>query len=157
MTLNYIAWLFWAGNGTLSLKGDIWKWGVMAFTVTPGLSWVRLVMPALCRACGSYLLWRTLIVVVELLSCVSLTTWTAACQASLAFTISWSLFKLMSIESTMPSNNLILCWLLLLLPWSLAQHQGLFQWVTSSHHVAKVLELHLQHQPFQWIFRVDFL
>ena len=35
------------------------------------------------------------------------------------------------------------------------QHQGLFQWVSSSHQVAKVLELHLQHQPFQWIFRVD--
>ena len=34
------------------------------------------------------------------------------------------------------------------------QHQGLFQWVSSSHQVAKVLELHLQHQPFQWIFRV---
>ena len=32
---------------------------------------------------------------------------------------------------------------------SLSQHQGLFQWVCSSHHVAKVLEL--QHQPFQWI------
>ena len=40
---------------------------------------------------------------------------------------------------------------------SLSQHQGLFQWVSSSHHVAKVLELQLQHQSFQWIFRVDFL
>ena len=42
--------------------------------------------------------------------------WTAACQASLSFTISWSLFKLMSIESVMPSNHLILCHPLLLLP-----------------------------------------
>ena len=33
----------------------------------------------------------------------------------------------------------------------------LFQWVGSSHQVAKVLELQLQHQSFQWIFRVDFL
>ena len=41
--------------------------------------------------------------------------------------------------------------------FSLSQHQGLFQWVGSSHQVAKVLELQLQHQPFQWIFKVDFL
>ena len=37
----------------------------------------------------------------------------------------------------------------------LSQHQGLFQWVDSSYRVAKVLVL--QHQSFQWIFRVDFL
>ena len=40
---------------------------------------------------------------------------------------------------------------------NLSQHQGFFQWVCSSHQVAKVLELQLQHQSFQWIFRVDFL
>ena len=39
--------------------------------------------------------------------------------------------------------------------FNLSQHQGLFQWVSSSHQVAKVLELHLQHQSFQWIFMVD--
>ena len=39
----------------------------------------------------------------------------------------------------------------------LSQYQGLFQWVGSVHQVAKVLEFHLQHQSFQWIFRVDFL
>ena len=38
-----------------------------------------------------------------------------------------------------------------------SQHQGLFQWVGSSHKAAKVLELQLQHHSFQWIFRVDFL
>ena len=38
-----------------------------------------------------------------------------------------------------------------------SQHQGLFQWVSSSHQAAKVLEFHLQHQSFQWIFRTDFL
>ena len=37
------------------------------------------------------------------------------------------------------------------------QHQGFFQWVSSSHYVAKVLEFQLQHQSFQWIFRTDFL
>ena len=40
---------------------------------------------------------------------------------------------------------------------SLSQHQGFFQWVSSLHHVAKVLELQFQHQSFQWIFRTDFL
>ena len=40
---------------------------------------------------------------------------------------------------------------------SSSQHQGLFQWVSSSHQTAKVLELQLQHQSFQRIFRVDFL
>ena len=40
---------------------------------------------------------------------------------------------------------------------NLSQLQGLFQWVSSSHQVAKVLELQLQHQSFQWIFRTDFL
>ena len=46
----------------------------------------------------------------------SATAWTAACQASLSITNSWSLLKLMSIESVMPSNHLILCHPLLLLP-----------------------------------------
>ena len=40
---------------------------------------------------------------------------------------------------------------------NLTQHQGTFQWVSLWHQVAKVLELHLQHQSFQWIFRADFL
>ena len=48
---------------------------------------------------------------VQLLSCVLLfvTPWIVACQASLSITNSWSLFKLMSIESVMPSSPLILC------------------------------------------------
>ena len=56
--------------------------------------------------------------VVQLLNCVQLfeTPWTATPQAPLSFTISWSLLKLMSIESVMPSNHLILCYPLLLLP-----------------------------------------
>ena len=41
--------------------------------------------------------------------------------------------------------------------FNLPQHQGLFQWVSSSHQVAKVLEFLLQHQSFQWIFGTDFL
>ena len=38
---------------------------------------------------------------------------------------------------------------------NLSQHQGLFQWVSSSHQVAKVLEFQLQHQSFQWTTRTD--
>ena len=55
---------------------------------------------------------------VQSLSCVQLfvTPWTAACQASLFITNSWSLLKLISIKSVMPSNHLILCHPLLLLP-----------------------------------------
>ena len=56
--------------------------------------------------------------VVQSLSCVQVftTPWTAACQASLSITNSQSLLKLMSIESMMPSNHLILCHHLLCLP-----------------------------------------
>ena len=55
---------------------------------------------------------------VQLLSCVRLfaTPWTTARQASLFNTNSWSLLRLMSIESVMPSNHLILCHPLLFLP-----------------------------------------
>ena len=57
-------------------------------------------------------------VVVQSLSHIQLfeTPWTAACQASLSFTISQSLLKLMPVESVMLSNHLILCCPLLLLP-----------------------------------------
>ena len=91
-------------------------------------------------------------------SCLTLCApWTAACQASLSFTISRSLLRLMSIESVMPSIQ----------PshplsspsppaFSLSQHQSLFQWVSSLYPVAKVLKLQLQHQSFQWMFRVHF-
>ena len=41
--------------------------------------------------------------------------------------------------------------------FNVSQHQGLFQWVSSSHQVVKVLEFQLQHQSFQWIFRTEFL
>ena len=78
---------------------------------------------------------------VQLLSHVRLfvTPWTAARQASLSITNSQSLLKLISIESVMPSNHLILS-----SPsppaFHLSQHQDLFQCISSSHEVAKVLE-----------------
>ena len=77
------------------------------------------------------------IVVVQSLTCVQLFVipWTAAPQTSLSFTVSQSLFKLMSIELVMPSKHLILCHLLSSCPQSF-QHQGLFQRVSSLHQVA---------------------
>ena len=66
--------------------------------------------------------------VVQLLIRVQLfaTSWTAACQASLSFTISWSLLKLMSIELVTPSSHLILCCPLFILP-SIFPASGSFQ------------------------------
>ena len=56
-------------------------------------------------------------------------------------------------DAIQPSRPLLsLC-----LAFSLSQHQGLFQWVSFSHQVAKVLELQLQHQSFQWIFITDWI
>ena len=94
---------------------------------------------------------------VKSLSCVWLfaTPWTTACQASLSITNSWSLFKLVSIESMMPSNHLISS----SFPpaFNLCQHQGLYQWVSSLHEVVKVLQFQLQRQSFQWTPRTDLL
>ena len=96
---------------------------------------------------------RSCIFVVQLLNCVWFfaTPWTAARQASLSSPVSRSC----------SDSCLLSQWGSLshpLLPpftFHLSPHQGLFHWVTSSHQVAKVLELQLQHQSFQWIFRVD--
>ena len=101
--------------------------------------------------CLPVLCW--VVVTVQSLSHVWLfaTPWTAAHQVSLSVTNSQSLIKLMSIESMMPPLSSSSP------TFSLSQHQGLFQWVNSLHQVAKVLELQLQHQSFQWIFRIDFL
>ena len=78
---------------------------------------------------------------VQSFSHVFATPWTVAHQASLSITNSWSLLKLMSIELVMPPSH----------PLSspsppafyLSQHQGLFQWVSSSHQAAKVLAFQL--------------
>ena len=84
------------------------------------------------------------------------TPWTAACQAPLSSTICWSLLKFMSTQLVILSNHVILCHPLLILSSHLSQHQDLFQRVSSSYQVAKVLVFQLQHQSFQRIFRVDF-
>ena len=99
-----------------------------------------------------------IVLVVWLLSRVQLFSapWTAAHHTSLSFTISWSLLNSCPLSqwchSTLSSS---------VVPFSsrlhLSQHQGLFQGVSSSHQVAKVLVLWPQHQSLQWIFRIYFL
>ena len=84
--------------------------------------------------------------VVQSLSCVRLfvTPRTVARQASLSFTISCSLLKLMSTESVMPSNHLILCCPRLLLPSIFPSIRvPAHQWVGSLNQVAKISELQL--------------
>ena len=72
----------------------------------------------------------------------------------ITYLMDMSLLKLMSIKSVMPSNHFVLCCPLLL--------PSIFPSISafsneSALQVAKVLELQLQHQSFQWIFRIDFL
>ena len=85
-----------------------------------------------------FFFWKSLRSSVQLLSHVQLFAmpWTVAHQASLSITNSWSLLKLMSIESVIPSNHLILCCPLLLLP-SIFSSIRVFSNVSSSHQVAK--------------------
>ena len=90
-------------------------------------------------------------------SCVRLfaTPGTAACQASLSFTISWISLKLMSIESVMPCSQLILCRPLLLSP--IPPSIRVFSNEITLHDVAKVLEFQLQHHSLQRNSRADLL
>ena len=89
------------------------------------------------------------------------TPWIAARQASLSITNSQRSPKLMSIESVMPSSHLILCRPLLLLP-PIPPSIRVFQWVNSSHEVAKILEFQLSISPSKdhprlISFRMDWL
>ena len=85
------------------------------------------------------------------------TPWTAACKTPLSITNSWSFFQ----THVHQVGDAIQPFHPLLFPsppaFNLSCHNGLFQWVSSSHQVAKVLEFQLQCQSFQWIFRTDFL
>ena len=82
------------------------------------------------------------------------TRWTTACQASLSITnscsppnhVHWGGDAIQpSHPLSSPSPPVL----------NLSQHQGLFQWVSSLHQVAKVLEFQLQHQYFQWTPKTD--
>ena len=83
------------------------------------------------------------------------TPWTAACQASLSITNSWSLLKLMSIESVMPSNHLILCCPLLLLPpiFPSAGSFSMSQFFTLG---GQSIGVSASASVLQWIFRTDY-
>ena len=82
-----------------------------------------------------------------------MTPWTAACQASLSH---HQLSKLAHTrvhcvgDAIQPSHPLLSASPI----FNLSQHWGLFQWVSSSHQVSKVLEFQLQHQSLQWTFRL---
>ena len=76
--------------------------------------------------------------------------WTAAHQASLSIANSWSLLKLMSIESVMPSNHLILCHPFLLPPLIFPSIRVFSNESVPMSQVAKVLAFQLQHRSFQW-------
>ena len=97
-------------------------------------------------------------VVVQSLSHVQLfaTPWTAACQASLSFTISWSLLKLMFDELVIPTNHLILCHPLLLLP-SIFLSIRVFSDELTLWSGGQSIGVSASASVFQWIFRVNFL
>ena len=82
---------------------------------------------------------------------------TAALQGSLSIASSQSSLRLLSIESVMLSNHLILCRPLLLLPSVFPSIRVFTSVVSSLHQVAEVLEFQLQHQFFQRTFKTDFL
>ena len=80
-----------------------------------------------------------------------MTPWTEARQASLSFTTSQSLLKLMFIELVMPYNHLILCHPSSPSAFNLSQNQSLFQWVCYFPQAVKVLELQLQHHSSEYL------
>ena len=145
----------WLGNWTTTINSSSQSWNIERKCELSGPSKAKLGRAGMKQwTRDSSVFW---FFVIQLLSCVLLfaTPRIAACLASLSFTISQSLLKLMSIESVMPSNHLILLSPASPLAHSLSQHQSLFQWVSSLHQVPKYWSF--SNQSFPWIFRVDFL
>ena len=100
-----------------------------------------------------------LVIVVESLSCIQLfvTSWTAARQASLSFIISWSLLKLISLESVMPPNHLILCHPLLLPPSVFPSIKVFSNELTFCIRWPKYWNFSFSISPSNGLFRADFL
>ena len=130
------------------------KWWLLPLLL--GLSWVLVFTAGLCLSLSlpfpDFLVLHCL--VTHLLRIFAI-PWTAARQASLSFTISWSLLKLMSTDQwchPTTSSSVV--------PFSSCPQSfpalGSFQISQLFSSVAKVLEFQLQRPSFQWIFRVDF-
>ena len=122
-----------AGVGSFSYTCTALRWmGVVGHMGLARGIWVNSYLQVLIRQCLPGLWPRahhfpSLLLFSHPVVSNSVTPWTAARQASLSFTISRSLLRLISIESVMSSNHLILCCSLLFLLLCLSQHQGLFQ------------------------------
>ena len=140
---------------TSSVSEATWDWTVflLAFVMQWESMFTKLWAQCLLEYCSVGVNWL-LFSSVQLLSHVQLfaTPWTAAHQASLSIATQTHVHWVS--DAIQPSH-------LLSSPspptFNLSQHQGLFQGVSSSHQVAKVLQFQLQHQSIQWIFRTDFL
>ena len=98
-------------------------------------------------------------VVIQLFSHVQffVPSWTTAPQASLSFTISWSLLKLMSIESVTPSNHLVLCCPLLLLSSVIPSIRVFSNGLALCIRWPKYWSFGFSISPFNEYFRFDFL
>ena len=134
-------------------QARILEW--VAISYSRGSSWHSDRTQVCCIASKLFTIWATMEACVCVCVCVcvcmyisvhfscsvisdSANLWTAACQASLSITSSQNLLKLMSIESVMPSNHLILTLSSLSpLAFNLSQNHSLFKWVSSLHQVAK--------------------
>ena len=113
MNLQELIWLFLVGHTSFARKMVMKCYGELHKIV-----WKNLTMWVVVHHLAGLASSENLFSSVQSLNCVRLfvTPWTAARQASLSITNSWSLLKLMCIESVMPYNHLILCHPLLLLP-----------------------------------------
>ena len=141
----------------LTCTSSAWSYYFYQVRESQVLSWLLQRLPE--KVNKTLVLWFSLlvfIIVVQPLSCLFVTLWTAVHQASQSSTVSQSLLRFISIELMMPSS-ISSSAALFFFAFNHFQDQGLFQWVGSFHQMAKVLELWLQHQSLQWIFRVDFL
>ena len=114
--------------------------------------WSECICVSVFLNCILFLLYAQSLICVRLFAI----PWTAARQASLSFIIP-GVFSNSCPLSLWCHPTIVSSVIPFSSAFNLSQHQGLFQWVSSSHQVIEVLEFQLQHQSFQWIFRTDFL
>ena len=131
----------------------------VAISFSRGYSWPRYQTHISCSGRQILYNWDTSISSVQLISCVqlSVTPWTATCQASLSVSNSWSLLKLMSIELVMPFNHLILWHPLLLLASIFPSIRVFSNESVLCIRCPNYWSFSFSIRFFQWIFRTDFL